>query len=443
MARMDAASHFKGKKITVMGLGLLGRGVGDIRFLAESGADLIVTDLKSAVALEASLLQLKEFKDITYILGEHRLEDFRDRDLVLKAAGVPLNSPFIREARNAGIPIKMSASLFAEIAKIPIVGITGTRGKSTTTHMIHAILQKANKKILLGGNVRGVSTLALLPEATKEHIALFELDSWQLQGFGEEKISPEISVFTTFFPDHLNYYNNDLDAYLADKANIFLYQRDEDSLVLGSQCADLVNEKYGSTIHSKVFIVDTSNLPSGWRLSVPGEHNRYDAALARQVALLMGINDLIIRDALESFTAVSGRLELVRSVNGVDFYNDTTATTPDATLTALRALQANHPKKIILIMGGADKGIEMSELITAIPLFAKRVIYLSGTGTARIQDSLPQGEIFDSLQSAFEHASTNAEEGDAILLSPAFASFGMFKNEFDRGDQFNHLVQSL
>jgi UDP-N-acetylmuramoylalanine--D-glutamate ligase len=183
---MDATSFFKDKKITVQGLGLLGRGIGDTRYMASCGAELIVTDLKDAEQLAPALEALRDFPQITFVLGEHRLEDFRGRDFILKAAGVPLDSPYISEAQSEGIPVKMSASLFAEIAQIPIVGITGTRGKSTTTHMLKQIYDKAGKNFLLGGNVRGISTLELLPQVTPEtEFALFELDSWQLQGFGE------------------------------------------------------------------------------------------------------------------------------------------------------------------------------------------------------------------------------------------------------------------
>ena len=140
---MDAAAHFRGKKITIMGLGLLGRGVGDARYLAECGAELIVTDLKSREVLASSVAELESFSNIQFVLGEHRLEDFRDRDLILKAAGVPLDSIYVAEARMHAIPVRMSADLFAEISGIPCVGITGTRGKSTVTHMVYTILKEA------------------------------------------------------------------------------------------------------------------------------------------------------------------------------------------------------------------------------------------------------------------------------------------------------------
>lgn len=440
---MDARQHFEGKKITVMGLGLLGRGLGDVKYLAEQGAHLIVTDLKTPEQLATSVQALETYPNITFVLGEHRLEDFRDRDLVLKAAGVPLDSPYIEEARNHKIPVKMSASLFAEIAKIPLVGITGTRGKSTTTHMLQAILEAAGKKVLLGGNVRGVSTLALLPDVEEGAIALMELDSWQLQGFGEAQISPNIAIFTTFFPDHLNYYKNDLDRYLADKANIFLFQKPGDSFLLGSQCAEIIQRKYSGLMQGWTSIVGEADLANDITLKIPGAHNRYNAALAGRAADAMGVDAATIRRALQSFGGVPGRLELVRTVDEVQYYNDTTSTTPVATLTALRALDETHHGRILLIMGGADKQIDMSELIDALPRFAKRVELLAGTGTERIRGDLADAEVFDNLVAAIGNARRHAEPGDVILFSPAFASFGMFQNEFDRGDQFNAAVHSF
>jgi len=440
---MDYGPHFKGKKITVMGLGLLGRGVGDARYLAEQGAEIIVTDLKDKEALRDSVEKLEGFPNVSFVLGEHRLEDFRNRDYILKAAGVPLDSPYIEEARNAGIPIKMSASWFAEIAGIPVVGITGTRGKSTTTHMLEAIFKKAGRPFVLGGNVRGVSTLSLLQEVAHDSVALFELDSWQLQGFGDARMSPSLSVFTTFYPDHLTYYKDDIDAYLADKANIFLYQKPDDTLILGEQMAFTVIEKYGEAIPAKVQVVGEDALPQDWELLVPGEHNRYDAALALCAARALGIDDTVSKDALESFLGVPGRLQLVGMKNGIAFYNDSNSTTPEATIVALHALGKEGDRNIHLIMGGHDKGLSMDTLLSLVPEATKRVVLLSGTGTARIRENLPEAPVFDSLEDAFKDAVSHAASGDIVLLSPAFASFGMFVNEYDRSDQYDALVQAL
>ncbi len=460
---MDASGHFRGKKITVMGLGLLGRGVGDARYLAECGAELIVTDLKPSEALAESVSQLKEFKNISFVLGEHRLEDFKNRDMILKAAGVPLDSPYIAEARKNGIPVRMSADLFAEIAQIPVIGVTGTRGKSTVTHMIYTILKKAGKRVVLGGNVRGISTLALLKEVTPEHMALLELDSWQCQGWREASMSPHIAIFTTLFSDHLNYYSRaseriakmnlgnserakdesfaykeDSSVYLADKANIFLFQKPEDTLVLGKQCAPIIIDAYGENIESKTVVVDELKLPDTWTLRVPGMHNRYNAALALAAARAIGIEDSVSRAALESFSGVPGRLELITEKDGVRVYNDTTATTPEATLVALSALDA---ARTVLIMGGADKNLDMDALLAKLPE-VKRVILLDGTGTKRIRSEIPDAPVYDALAPAVEDAFAHAEAGDTILFSPAFASFGMFKNEYDRGDQFVALVKA-
>ncbi len=441
---MDASVHFRGKKITIMGLGLLGRGVGDARYLAECGAELIITDLKSREQLAESVAQLASYPNIVFVLGEHRLGDFSNRDLILKAAGVPLDSPYIAEAKKHGIPVRMSADLFAEIAGIPCIGITGTRGKSTVAHMIFHILKEAGRKVVLGGNVRNVSNLDLLKEATPEHVAVLELDSWQLQGWGEANMSPHIAVFTTLFPDHLNYYAKQPEQYLADKANIFLYQSEGDTLVLGKQCAPTIIDTYGGHIKSTTLVADELKLPDTWTLCIPGMHNRYNAALALAAARASGVSDETSRKALAEFAGVPGRLELVREVNGVKIYNDTTATTPEATLAALAALRqsSGQNQNLILILGGADKGLDMSALLAKLPE-VKRVVLLAGTGTERIKNDIRNTSIYGSISDAVQAAMDAAEAGDTILFSPAFASFGMFKNEYDRGDQFNEIVKKL
>ena len=441
---MDASSYFRGKKITVMGLGLLG-GVGDIAYLAESGADLIVTDLKKEEDAKPSLDALRAFPNIKYTLGRHELEDFRDRDLILKAPSTPVDSIFIAEARKQNIPITMWAALFAGFAREAgalLVGVTGTRGKSTVTEMLVAILRANGTPVIEGGNVQGSSLLSQLSNLTPDTVVVLELDSWKLQGFGEAKISPQIAVFTTLYADHMNYYRDDMGAYLADKANIFLNQSADDTLIVGKQCAATIIEKYGEQIESRVQIVDELKLPDTWTLCIPGMHNRYDAALALAAARALGVDDTVSRSALTSFAGVPGRLELIREVEGIKVYNDTTSTTPEATLVALSALRqsSGQNQNLILILGGADKGLDMSALIAKLPE-TKRVILLAGSGTERIKDQVSGASIYGSIAEAVADAFVHAEKGDIILLSPAFASFGMFKNEYDRGEQFDALVK--
>lgn len=442
--------YFAGKKVTLMGLGLLGRGVGDARFLAGCGAELLVTDLKTEAELTDSLVQLKEFPHVTYHLGGHRLEDFNGRDLIIKAAGVPLDSPFIAEAHKNKIPVRMSADLFAELGGAAIVGVTGTRGKSTVAHLIAHILKTAGKQVLLGGNVRGISTLAQLSEVTADTIAVLELDSWQLQGFAEAHLSPHVAVFTTFMPDHMNYYGNSMEKYFADKANIFLNQHGEDFLILGGQVTPFIKE-YGfeSNIKAHTTVVTEKTLPQSWRLRIPGEHNRYNAAIAVAAARSLGQDDDLIREAVESFEGVPGRLQLVKETRGIKIYNDNNATTPEATIAALRAVGDSKKKKVVLIMGGTDKGLNMGNLIEEFALYCKALVVLKETGTERIKkDLLGLKDVSfaeeDGLENCVKKALSFCEEGDILLFSPAFASFGKwFKNEFDRGDQFMKIITKL
>ncbi len=423
--------YFKDKKITVMGLGLLGRGVGDAEFLAKNGADLIVIDLKIKKQLKTSLDRLKRFKNIKYTLGKHKLQDFRRRDMILKSAGVPLDSPYIKEAKKNKIPIEMSASLFTKLSGAKIIGVTGTRGKTTVTYMIYQILKKAKKRVFLGGNIKGVSTLALLGKVKKGDTVVMELDSWQLQGFGDSKISPHIAVFTNLLPDHMNYYKGSMAKYFKDKANIYKYQKKGDYLIAGKEIAKKIKRKS----------IVPKSLPKNWRLKIAGEHNRKNAALARDATSMAGVSQRIIKKTMENFKGVEGRLELIKTIRGIKIYNDTTATTPDATVAALRAVGNNQ--NTVLIVGGADKGLDMKALLKEIPKFTKSVILLDGTGTKKLRNLKFEYKKANSLKSAVKLAMKEAKKGDTILFSPAFASFGMFKNEYDRGEQFNSLVNSL
>ncbi len=440
---------FKGKKVTVMGLGLLGRGVGDTMFLAECGAEVLVTDLKTKEELKTSLNQLKKFKNIKYVLGEHRLADFKDRDLILKNPDIPMGSPYIEEAHKNHIPVEMSASLFAKLSGLPIVGITGTRGKSTVTHLIVHILKSAGKKVLLGGNVRGVSSLQLLKKVKNADIAVLELDSWQLQGFGESGLSPHISVFTTFYPDHLGYYKGSMERYLKDKIQIFSHQKAGDYLVLGKQVLPFVKKEL-KKVKSEI-IVSQEKLPNGWNFNLPGTHNEYNAALAVEVARLLRIPEVKIKKSLASFVPLPGRLEFLRIVRGIKVYNDNSSTTPDATIAALRALGNSKNPDIVLIIGGHNKLLDMSKLVSEIPKFCSKVILFKEDGTDTIRDEVfnlqKKGiEVYeeDGLKNTLKRAFMVAKKGETVLYSPAFSSFGKyFKNEYDRGDQFVKLVNSL
>ena len=486
-------NFFKDKKITVHGLGLLGRGIGDVIFLAQQGAELVVTDLKTEDQLTDSLRKIKKelrpelFKKIKFVLGEHRLEDFKNKDFVLKSADIPLNSIYIAEARKNNIPIKMDASWFAELTStslspgapdgVKIIGVTGTRGKSTTTHLIAEILEAWRShqgqplkspraalggNVYLGGNVRGLATLSLLKKVKAGDIVVMELDSWQLQGFGDAKISPNISVFTNLMVDHQNYYKNDMDLYFADKANIFLYQKEGDNLVVGQDVLKLIQKKYKS-FSAKAIVPEAEVVPKSWKLKLLGEHNKLNVAYAVTVARILDIPEKIIKQAVENYVGVPGRLEFLREIKGVKYYNDTTATTPDGVMAALKALSSPSPRRsssdraprslgevvaevwrVILIGGGRDKELDYKKYSLIVKKTVKSLALFQGTGSDKIIKTLGKTkfpiQVFDNMTEAFEWSNDQAKKGDIVLLSPGATSFGVFKNEFDRGDQFNELV---
>ena len=455
--------QFKDKKITIMGLGLLGRGLGYTKFLAECGANLIVTDLKTKEQLATSIKALSKFKDIKFVLGEHKLEDFKDRDMIIKAAGVPLDSIYIKEAVKNNIPVEMDVSLFSKCAPdVILVGVTGTRGKSMTTTLIYEILKNNEKflkqKVYIGGNVRGVATLPLLKKVKKGDILVCELDSWQLQGFGDAKLSPHISVFTSFMPDHMNYYKNDMDKYFSDKANIFKYQNDNDVLIIRPGMKKFIKTK---DVKGKFVVVNTNKIED-LNFSVPGKFQKENLAAAIEVAKQFNIPDAKIAKAIKNFKGLEGRLQYLKTIKGVKIYNDNNATTPEATMAGIEALSlttdvgrllqtSNVCKNIILICGGADKGLNLDTFVKVLNKYCKVVIMIPGTGTDRLEslnlkvESYKVKDLKEAIKEAFKQSKKGlpAQAGDIILFSPAFASFGMFNNEYERNDLFMKLIKQL
>lgn len=438
--------EFQNKKITIMGLGVLGRGLQVTQFLAKNGAKITVTDLKNSVDLETSLNKLKKF-DIKYVLGKHDINDFKNVDIVVKAPGVPLDSIYIKEAKNNKIPVVMDASLFTKIIReilptVKIIGVTGTRGKSMTTALIYHILEQNRKaldsKIHLGGNMRAKATLPLLEKISSKDIVVLELDSWQCQGFGDEKISPDIAVFTNLMPDHMNYYKNSMTKYLKDKSNIFKFQNKNNILITNKETLKILSKN----IKSKIVISDkntVSNIP----MHIFGDHNIINASYAYDVTKKCGLSDIQITKSLKSFPGLEGRLEYLSKTNGVHIINDNNSTTPEATVTGIKAVKDKYENSnIILIAGGADKKLSLVDLSKIIKNNCKNLILLSGTGTESLKKLIKIPYIETSaLKNAVFKAFKVAKRNDVILFSPGFASFGLFKNEYDRNDKFIHLIK--
>ncbi len=467
---------FKGKRVTIMGLDAAGRGIQDARFLLEQGAEVIATDLKTSEQLPEAVALAQEFPHLTLHLGGHSLADFADRDFVIRAALAPLDSPYLAHARAHHVPVVSDETLFLRYApEVLTIGVTGTRGKTTVTHLINEVLTVAGRRVYLGGNVQGRSLLPLLTTVQSGDVILMELDSWKLQSFAEDKRSPHIAVFTTFFPDHLNYYKGDLEKYFQDKASIFYNQEPGHSLVVTEQVAAELRTR--GVARKPDVVVRAADIPSDWTLQLLGAHNRENAALALAVARQLGIFDVVTREAFADFAGVPGRLELAHTIEGVLYYNDTTATSPEGVLAALSAF-ADHKGKIILIGGGADKDLDYHTYAATVPNYVKALILFRGGASDKILTALgvaiesdctktgPEALLPDalgskasrfrtvcqnfpivsdvtSMQEALTQARSFAVRGEIVLLSPGAASFGVFKNEYDRGDQFVVEVKKL
>lgn len=447
MKKAQYEKYFKGKAITVMGIGTLGRGLGDISFLAKCGAHIIATDQKEASKLKKSLQALKKYPHISYTLGRHHLQDFKKRDMILKGAGVAVKNSYIETAKEAGIPIHMSFSLVMDILRqenipVTIIGITGTKGKSTTTGLLAALLKRAGISFHLGGNVRGVANLPLLKKVEAGDVILAELDSWQLQGFRSVKVSPDIAVFTNFFEDHLNYYEGSMRDYFKDKSAIFRYQKEGDHLVMTHNAERALRKYYRGKINAERHIARFSALPKSWNYHLFGRHNESNLALAYRVGKILKIPQATIKEALTTFKGVEGRFEYLGEKKGVLFFNDNNSTTPESTILSLRALARKYSdRNIILIAGGADKAFHYQKLAQYIERNIEYTLLFSGTGTDKLKHCFsPSFEKFTetiSMKTAFNLAMKHAEDHKAIIiLSPGAASFGVFNNEYDRHDQF-------
>ena len=456
----DLVANWLGKRVLVMGLGVHGGGLGVTRFLVGQGATVTVTDLKSAAQLRPSLEALAGLP-VRYVLGEHRAEDFTHTDLIVRNPGVPADSPYLALAREHGVPVEMEMGLFFRLCPAPIIGITGTKGKTTTTLLVGAMLRQVEPGTVIAGNLR-ISALELLPQIGPTTPVVLELSSWQLEGLEPHRLNPHIAAITNISPDHLNRYR-DLDDYAAAKKLIFMFQIPDDFLVLNAD--DALVRGFAAEAQGRVVWFSRHEAVPGAYLAgdallwhwagrthavagrddvrLPGEHNLENALAAMAIAGVWGAPPQAMAEALRGFRGVEHRLELVAEIGGVRYVNDTTSTAPAAALAALAALDG----PIVLIAGGADKNLDFRAMGAAVAQRVKALILLEGTATDRlaaavsaVKDDLIAGR-FPDLRAAVQAAQDVARPGDTVLLSPGCASFGMFANEFERGEQFKAIVR--
>ena len=416
-----------------MGLGVQRGGLGVATFMRDHGAELVVTDLRSESELASSVSALGTH-GVRYVLGTHETEDFRQAEIVVRNPAVRDASPYLQAARDAGAHIEMEFTLFLRWCRqARVVGVTGTRGKTTTATALHAMLVAGGERALLAGNMR-VSALARLHEIEPGSTVVLELSSAQLEGLAGTGLRTRGAIITNLMADHLDRYD-DMRTYAGAKLSLVANQRADDWAVIpqGNGWPDWFAVRAGGTVVRP----DLEDAPPGWmEAPLSGRHNRANLVLAAAAARQAGVETSAIERAVRGFGGVPARQELVGTVNGVRVYNDTTATTPEAALAAL----ATIPGPWVLIAGGSDKRLDFAPLAERLRAAdgLRGVVLLPGTGTDRLQPLLEgrRTEAAADMAGAVDHALALARPGDALLLSPACASFGLFTNEFDRGDQF-------
>lgn len=481
---------FRGTKVLVMGLGLHGGGGATVRWLWKHGATVTVTDTRDKGTLAPSLRALRGLP-IRFVLGEHRVSDFLSHDVIVVNPGVPRESEYLNAARKAGKRIENVASLFFALVDNPVIGVTGTRGKTTTTLWIAELLRKKYPLIRQSGTPEN----ALLDEferIQKKNVpAVVELSSWQLELLPQSGKAPHVAAITNIYPDHLNRYA-DIKAYADAKANIFLYQQERDVLVLNYDnhwhkyfvkkkprsapyfiSRGILPKKLSGAYVKKDKLILRKNGKERALFSVMrfrkayGEHNLENLLRAALMAKLFDPTVKIIeRDVLklptphmrQEITMKSGRLIVV---------NDSCATSPDGTIAALRRF-ARVPQgrtlrikkgstlgrqklNTILIAGGTDKKLEFSGLAKEIKKYipVERLILLQGSATKKLIHDLrfrnyesptPFASLEECVDKALNIAKTTKRKM-TILFSPGATSFEKYLHEFKRGEDFNRLVK--
>lgn len=448
-----------------MGLGTRAGGLGVARFLAERGAIVTVTDMKPAEDLREPVAQLDGLP-IRFVLGRHDERDFtaEGADFVVRNPAVRRTSNLLQLARESGVRVEMEMSLFLRACSAPVIGITGTKGKTTTAALCAEMLSAWHADTVLAGNM-GVSAVAELDRIGPETPVVLEISSWQLEALDEHELAPFIAVLTNISEDHLDAYNG-FEDYAETKRSITRHQRDTDwfvanaddpfvQIAITSTRARVV--PFGTTIAGVDGMqVETDCLVWTWQgsesvIPIPdrapylGGHQRLNAAAAASAALLRGAPVDAVAAGIERFGGVTNRMEWVAEIDGVTFINDSAATAPAAAVANLRGLAG---RRLHLIAGGFDKGGDLSELAAAIAEHAATIRLLDGSATPRLAEAIAArgrvaGEPCTSMDVAVREAAGVARAGDVVLLSPGCASFGLFRDEFDRGDKFRLAVADL
>lgn len=454
---MPHDTSFPGRRVTVMGLGSFGGGIGAAAFLADQGAHVTVTDGKTEKDLAKSVAALAG-RNIRFVLGRHDQEDFTTADMVVVSPAIPRNSEYVLAARDAGIPLATEIGLFVERCAAPVCGVTGSNGKTTTVSMIGAILAASGEPFRVGGNI-GRSLLPDLPEITPEHRVVLELSSFQIEWLDEIGWSPRIAAILNIMPNHLDRHGT-FEEYINAKGKLLDHQGPDDIAILNADNPSshaMAPRARGRILwFGEQLPGDGVTLEDGWivhrgdgretrifetaRLLIPGSHNIQNALAATACSLSMGIGAEVIARALAEFRGVPHRLELVGEINGVRFYNDSKATTPEAATVGIRAFDS----PVIPILGGYDKGVSFDGMAREIAGHVRRAAVIGVTAPiirASLDAAGVPADTYGTFDEAVAACADMARPGDVVLLSPGCASYDMFNNYEERGERFRELVR--
>jgi UDP-N-acetylmuramoylalanine--D-glutamate ligase len=455
-----------GKRVLVVGLGK--SGVASALFLKAHGASVTVSDTKSGDDLRNDIPVLLDH-GITVETGGHGDRTFRGQDLIVVSPGVPVDAPPLVQARALGEAVIGEIELAAQFLPGPIIAITGSNGKTTTTTLTGEIMTAAGFPTLVGGNI-GTPAISLAERAQSETVIVLEVSSFQLETI--QTFRPKVAVVLNVTPDHLDRHGT-FEVYVDAKARIFENQRSSENQKSGDRekgsdfavlnaddptCAAMASRARASVFwfsrqkevqrgawvrDGNIVFRDSSGQREIMQVSeipLKGAHNLENALAAICVGALMGCASETIRQAVHHFKAVEHRLEFVATIRGVDYYNDSKATNVDATIKALESFPAN----IHLILGGKDKGSDYTVLNDLLRERVKRV-YTIGAAAAKIESQIKGSELVraETLETAIRKANAAAQPGDIVLLAPACASFDQFKNYEHRGQVFKQIVRGL
>lgn len=450
--------EFQGKKVTVAGAGI--SGIAAAELLSGAGASVTLYDGNAALTEQEVRARLDTDFNGSFVFGEFTGELLQNTEMLVISPGVPTDLPFVTELKRRGVPVIGEIELAYLFAKGKLVAITGTNGKTTTTALTGAIMRTFYENVLVVGNI-GTPYTALVPTTDEKTVTVAEISSFQLETV--DSFRPDVAMILNITPDHLNRHHT-MENYIAAKEAIAANQTEQDVCILNYEDERL--RAFGEGLKSRVIYFSSARaLPEGLfleegaiyyahegskericrteELNIIGRHNYENAMAAIAAGLVLGVPVSLIHQALCEFKAVEHRIEYVATKRGVRYYNDSKGTNPDAAIQGIRAMTGNT----LLIAGGYDKGSDYDEWIEAFDGKVGWLVLIGQTkekiAMAAEKHGLKNIVLCDSFSEAMEFCTAHAKEGDAVLLSPACASWGMFQNYEERGRIFKEYVNAL